>query len=365
VPEIHPKLVSYLRSAKKYAASDLHIVPQTPPNIRQDGKLKALVEAPLTPELTREMILSTLSPEKQRHLDTHGELDYAISLEHQGRFRVNAYRAQGNYEAVIRLLSNSVKSLKDLGLPDVARSLALEKDGLVLVAGETGSGKSTSLASMIDLINNERTKKRIFTIENPVEIIHTSNRALISQREVGIDTDSFSQALRSVLRQDPDVILIGEIRDKDTAEVALQAAQTGHLVLSTIHAGSAEETVNRYVNLFPPEDRDNMRQALAITLKGVLVQQLVVDKQLERMPALEVMVNTLRVRRRISGETSEPLKTILEEGGPHQMQSLEQDLVRLVQNNRISPETALMAANNRRALKLMLTKVSLINQALA
>jgi len=353
-----------MRSAKKYEASDLHIVPLTPPNIRQNGKLKALVESPLTPELTAQMILSTLTPDQQRYLDAHGELDYAISLEGTGRFRVNAYRAQGNYEAVIRLLSSTVKSLKELGLPDIARDFALEKDGLVLVAGETGSGKSTSLASMIDLINNERVKKRVFTIENPVEIVHQSNRALISQREVGIDTDSFAQALRSVLRQDPDVILIGEIRDKDTAEVALQAAQTGHLVFSTIHASSSEEAVNRYVNLFPPEDRENMRQALSISLRGILVQHLVVGKQMERLPAIEVLVNTLRVRRRIAGETSESLKTIIEEGGPHRMNSLEQELVRLVQKNRISVDVALRAANNPRALKLMLTKASLITQAL-
>lgn len=353
---IHPRLKTFLTTAINNDASDVHLKPNTAPHIRIKGVLKPVGEKPLSEAENEAMIFSTLSSEQQAYLQKHNEMDYAIFLENKGRFRVNTYRAQGRWESVMRLLPPEIKNMAQLHLPPVNRKLALLNDGLVLVAGDTGSGKSTTLAAMIDVINTERAKN-IITIENPVEAVHENKRSIISQREVGLDTDSFAQALRSVLRQDPDVILIGEIRDRDTAEAALQAAQTGHLVFATIHAGSSEEAVQRYLNLFPAEERESVRETLAVVTAGIVVQKLVLDTKRQRRPVQEVLVNTDRAARLIrDANHTEKYRHVIAEGAAHGMQTMEQVLVWMVQKKILDVNTALAAAPDTRTLRNELRK---------
>lgn len=341
------------------AASDIHFISEEQVYIRRKDELTPITEQVISAAQMKAMLLSNMPPKvKEEFLDT-GEADYAIypwGINEQ-RFRVNAFTAQGMAGAVMRLITNNVPSIEDLGLPDKLRELASSKDGLFLIAGATGSGKSTTLAAMIDYINVNH-EKRIFTIEDPVEILHRNKRSLLTQREVGQDTESFNRALRSAMRQNPDVILIGEIRDQATAEAAIQAAQTGHFVMSTIHAGTAEETLERFSNIFPAEDRENIKKTLAYTLRGIVAQRLVMDVDNERTPLLEIMSNTHRIERAIyeaaeGVEGAESVSRVIEESNMEGMQTIDQNLVDLVIEGRILPRTAMAQAVDR--LKLVQT----------
>jgi twitching motility protein PilT len=359
VPEINPRLKQFLAAAIKNKASDLHLQPQAKPYIRIDGKLRALGTDALSEEACKDIILSTLDEKLLRVLEEKLEIDYALNIPEMGRFRVNTFHAQGSYESVIRIVSLSPRSLVDLRIPESVKSLALHQDGLVLVAGSTGSGKSSTLAALIDVINST-SAKRIITIENPVEIIHTNKKSLITQREIGLDTVSFAGALRSALRQDPDVILVGEIRDKETAEAAVEAAQTGHLVFSTIHAGSSEETVIRLANLFPLEDRENIRDTLSAILRGVLVQKLIRDVDDKPLPVVEIMVNSTRMQDAIAGKaSSDSIQQIIEESGIHGMQTMDGALVDMVIQKMITRDTALVTARNSQWVQQKLKAVGL------
>lgn len=357
---IHPRLNTFLITAIKHESSDLHLLPGSAPQLRKKGKLRPVGEKALTEAEVKEMIFSTMSSEQQQFLHENHEIDYAIELPDKGRFRINAFQAQGQYAAAFRLLPLNVQTLEELNLPLIDRKLALAESGLVLVAGSTGSGKSTTVSAMID-VNNDQRAVRIITIENPVETVHRNRTAVISQREVGLDTDSFAKALRSVLRQDPDIIVIGEVRDRDTAEAAIYAAQTGHLVFATIHAGSSEEAVQRYINLFPHEEREVIRETLAVVLNGIVVQKLIMDVKRTRIPVQEVLVNTDRVSRLIrDAGHGEKYKKVITEGEAHGMQTMEQVLVRMVRNKQLDASEALKSAPDVRTVRTELRQLNLL-----
>jgi twitching motility protein PilT len=335
--------------------SDLHLKVGSPPLMRFDGVLGRVEgEEPLRPEETEAMAHHLMSEERWRDFLERNEADLAYSLPGVARFRVNVFRQRGSISAVLRLVRVGSPSFEDLGLPSVVRDLADEPRGLVLVTGPTGSGKTTTLSAMIEHINSTRSC-HIVTIEDPIEVIHPDQQAAVNQREVGVDTDSFITAMRAAMRQDPDVILIGEMRDTETVQAALAAAETGHLVLSTLHTIDTTETVNRIVDFFPPFQQQQVRVTLAGALNGVVCQRLVPRAGGGRVPALEVCVNTGRVAERIidSSKTYE-IEEVVADGSFYGMQTFDQALVTLVKDATVSVEDALETATNRHDFELAL-----------
>jgi twitching motility protein PilT len=329
--------------------SDLHLKVTSPAMVRVDGDLQPIEQRLLTDsDLETVLLLVTeRSPAKREGFYETGDLDTSYLAEGIGRFRVNGFRQRGAISFAFRFVPKEIPSYEKLGLPAGVGKLAEEHRGLVLVTGATGSGKSTSLAAMLNWINRNR-KQHIVTIEDPIEFIHDDWGSIVNQREVGLDTQSFKQALRRVLRQDPDVILIGELRDEETAQTALQAAESGHLVFSTLHTLDAAETIGRLIEFFPPQKQMMVREILAGVLRGVVSQRLLPRKDGGRVAAVEVMVNTARIADLIR----EPAKThgiteAIEEGGYHHMQSFAQHLVQLVVDEVVDLEVAAAAATNR------------------
>ncbi|MGH3035624.1 MAG: type IV pilus twitching motility protein PilT, partial [Gaiellaceae bacterium] len=312
--------------------SDLHLKVSSPAMVRVDGELRPVEQRLLTDsDLETVLLLVTdRSPAKREGFYETGDLDTSYLAEGIGRFRVNGFRQRGAISFAFRFVPKEIPSYEKLGLPAGVGKLAEEHRGLVLVTGATGSGKSTSLAAMLNWINRNR-KLHIVTIEDPIEFIHDDWGSIVNQREVGLDTESFKQALRRVLRQDPDVILIGELRDEETAQTALQAAESGHLVFSTLHTLDAAETIGRLIEFFPPQKQMMVREILAGTLRGVVSQRLLPRKDGGRVAAVEVMVNTARIADLIrEPEKTHGMTEAIEEGGYHHMQSFAQHLVELV-----------------------------------
>ena len=351
-------LESLLRYAVEHSASDIHLKVGSPPVVRIDG---TLVCVPGTPKLTPAelekvaMDLTEHVPVRRDELRDKGETDLAFPFRGVGRFRVNIFRQRGSASVVMRLVPNKIPALESLGLPPVVKSLAEEERGIVLVTGTTGSGKSTTMASMIDHLNRNHSR-HVLTIEDPIEFLHSDRRSIINQREIGNDTDDFSTALRRLLRQDPDVIMIGEIRDAETIETALNAAETGHMVISTLHTLNATETINRIIGLFPPHLQQQVRAMLASTLRGVISQRLVprIDGT-GRLAAVEVLVMTGRARDMIldPAETSR-IHEVIREGEYDGMQSYDQSLYNLVMKGLVSVDEAMRAATSKHDFKLML-----------
>ena len=337
-----PSLRDIVHTAIAHGASDVHIRSGAQPIIRVSGDLWPLDIPPLTDEQALELVLSAMDDERERRqfLDEH-ETDFAYSAPGIGRFRVNAYRARGGAAMVMRHVKEDIPSFADLGLPRVAHDLALMPSGLILVCGPTGSGKTTTLAAMIDAINEER-RCHILTIEDPIEFLHTNKAATISQRELHTDTLDFARALRSGMRQDPDVILVGEIRDVETLRTALQAAETGHLVLATLHARTVVDAVNRVIDIFPVEEQRQARLSIAESLQGVMCQHLVKSADGSgRTLLLEVGVGTPRVREAVADpEKTGRLQDIVADGQFYGMRTFEQDAVRLVMSGQITVEEA-------------------------
>jgi twitching motility protein PilT len=328
--------------------SDMHLKIASPAMARVDGALTPMEERLLT-ESDLETVLTVVSertPAKREHFYTAGELDTAYLAEGLGRFRVNGYRQRGAISFAFRFIPKEIPSFTKLGLPEGVGSLAEEHRGLVLVTGATGSGKSTTLAAMINSINRGR-QQHIVTIEDPIEFVHDDWGCIVNQREVGLDTDSYLEALRRVLRQDPDVILIGELRDEESARAALQAAESGHFVLSTLHTIDAAETIGRLVEFFPPAKQQMTRQILAGVLRGVVSQRLLPKKGGGRVAAVEVMVNTARIADLIRDGEIEKTTEAIEDGDFHNMQSFSQHLVQLVLDDLVEEEVAANAATNR------------------
>jgi twitching motility protein PilT len=329
-------------------ASDIHIRIGVRPTLRIDGVLRPIGEDHVTPQEMEEIMNQILSEDQKKRFLQRNELDLALSVSQMGRFRINFYRQRGTVGIAIRAVNTIIPSFEELNLPLVIKKLSDERRGLIILTGTTGCGKSTTLASMIDHINSTR-PENILTIEDPIEYIHRNKKSIISQREIGGDTESFVTALRHAFRQDPDVILIGEIRDLETMSIAVTASDTGHLVLTTLHTLNALETVNRIISFFPPHQHQQIRLLLAATLKAIICQRLLprCDGQ-GRVPAVEVLVNTGLIGEYIV----DPLKTTLipelVESGAIQygMQSFDQSIMDLYKKGMISYEEALIQATN-------------------
>jgi twitching motility protein PilT len=349
-----------LHEALQYVAdkegSDLHVKVGSPPMVRISGELEPLPDiAVLTPPDTEEALREILTdPARVQELEDEGEVDFASAIPGLARFRINAFRQRGSISFVCRRIPYGITSIEELGLPPAVRDTAEEPRGIVLVTGTTGSGKSTTLAAMVDHVN--RTLPRhIVTIEDPIEFLHGDKRSVINQREVGSDTASFGRALRRVLRQDPDIILIGEMRDEETVRTALSAAETGHLVLSTLHTADASETVNRVIDFFAPHEHRQVRAMLAATLRGVISQRLVPAIGGGRVAALEILRTTGRVRDAIidPNQTGQ-LGQIITEGAYYGMQTFDQALFEHVKAGKITREEAFAMASSPQDFKLLL-----------
>jgi twitching motility protein PilT len=345
-----------LRYLIQAEGSDLHLKVPAPPMARVHGLLGPLEneEALKPPDTERVLRYMLTDPSKLDEFDREGEVDFAYSIEGLARFRVNAFRQRGSVSLVCRAIPYSIRTIEQLNLPDVIRTLAEEERGIILLTGTTGSGKSTTLAAMIDHMN-QTMAKHVVTIEDPIEYLHRDRNSLINQREVGLDTTSFKRALRRVLRQDPDVILIGEMRDEETVQTALSAAETGHLVLSTVHTVDATESINRMLDFFPPHQHQQARAMIAGTLKGVVSQRLIPSADGGgRVAVCEILVMTGRVRDMILDPTQTGrLHEVIQEGEYYGMQTFDQALLGHLQAGRISMEEALKASTHPHDFKLL------------
>lgn len=343
--------------------SDLHISVGLPPVIRVHGKLIRVDCAPLSKEDVQKIIMSLLTNEQRRNLEQNWELDCSYGLHGIGRFRVNVYREKGNFAIAFRTITSDIPTFDQLCLPDIVREIAERPRGLILVTGPTGSGKSTTLAAMIDHINSTRTE-HILTIEDPIEYIHTSKRSIVHQRELSQDTRSFNNALKSALREDPDIILVGEMRDLETISLALTAAETGHLVMGTLHTSSASQTVDRIVDVFPGEQQQQIRIQLSNSLIAVFSQTLVprisVDgKRNGRVLAQEIMLVTPAIANLIREGKTAQVYSAIQTGSKDKMQTLEHSLKTLYTNKLISYEDALAKTSRLDDLKRMLSTSTL------
>jgi len=351
----------FLRALVDSGGSDLHCKVGSPPRIRVDGRLRKLQVRPLTAADTNHMVGQVLRADLVQDFDRTNEADFAWSVQGVGRFRVNAFRARGSAGLVFRRVSVGAIPLDELGLPPVLASLALEPRGLVLVTGPTGSGKTTTLAGMIDLINEQR-EVHVVTIEDPIEVLHFDKQAMINQREVRVDTGDFSVALRAAMRQDPDVILVGEMRDMETVKAALAAAETGHFVMSTLHTTDAQETVNRVIDFFPPHEQKQIRLSLAGALRGIVCQRLVPRADGEgRCVAMEVCINTGRVADAIAdSDKTSGIGQLIAEGTYYGMQTFDQHLVSLIRDGVVSLDAAMMASTSPHDLTVELRRLGLV-----
>lgn len=348
-------VVKLLRYMTEEEASDLHLKPGQPPVVRVDGELRHAPFEPLTRDDAEAAAAQLLSKHKADEFRTTNEADAAFSLTEVGRFRVNAFRQRGSVGLAIRRIRTDIPTFEELALPPAAQALAQEHRGLVLVTGPAGTGKTTTIAAMLGWINTYRTA-HIVTIEDPIEILHRDDRSIVDQREIGLDTSSYRSALRHVVRQDPDVIFIGEVRDVETVEAAIQAAETGHLVISTLHTLDATETVNRMIDLFPTGMQRQVRTALASSLRGVLCQRLVPRADgTGRVPAVEVLINTGRVAEKIlHSEHTWEIPDVIAEGDYYGMQTFDQALVELVRSGLVNPADAAIAASQPHDFELKL-----------
>ncbi len=322
-------------------ASDLHLTTGSPPVIRMNGVLHRLEDYPqLEPDHLQRMVYSILTQRQRERLEQDLELDVSYALPGKGRFRVNVYFQRDALGAAFRMIPFEIKTVQQLGLPQQVGDFARLPRGLVLVTGPTGSGKSTSLAALVDIVNSER-DEHIMTVEDPIEFLHKHKRCIVNQREVGHDTHSFADALKHVLRQDPDVILVGEMRDLETIQTALTAAETGHLVFATLHTQDAPQTIDRVIDVFPPFQQQQVRVQLAVTLQGVVTQQLLpTADRMGRVAAAEIMVATPAIRNLIREAKIHQIYSSMQAGAKHGMHTMDQHLGELVRTGRITYETA-------------------------
>jgi twitching motility protein PilT len=338
-----------LRKAYSLDASDLHIKVGSPPILRIYGELTPMTsEKKITNEDALKIATSVMTPHQLEIFKKKNDIDLAYSMPGLGRFRCNVFLQRGTIGIVFRVIPIKIPSIDELNLPDIIKKIAMEKRGLILVTGTTGSGKSTTLAAMIDLINSNRTE-HIITIEDPIEYLHRDKKSIINQREIGSDTESFSKALRQALRQDPDIILVGEMRDFETIQTCLVAAETGHLVLSTLHTIDAAETINRIISVFPPYQHKQVRLQLSSVLKSVISMRLLPKADGRgRVPAVEVLLSTATIRDCIiDPDKTKSIPDVIEQGAVHYgMQTFDQSLFKLYKSGLITYEEALKQASN-------------------
>ena len=341
-------------------ASDLHLKAGTPPVVRVDGVLYTLDEPPPSAQQLRDVCNQLLNEEQRLYFSTHNEIDFAFGVSGLARFRANIFMQRGTVALALRHVPVEVPTLEDLKLPNVVRELAFSPRGLVLVTGRTGSGKSTTLAAMIDAINKVTTRN-IITVEDPIEFLHRDRLSFIHQREVGLDTRSFHDGLRYVLRQDPDVILVGEIRDLETMSTALMAADTGHLVMSTLHTTDVVQTLQRVISFYPPHQHDEIRMSIASNLRAVISQRLIARRDgAGRVPAAEVMITTPTIREFMLNPEKVPMihSAVAEGTTQYGMQTFDQSVLTLLREGLISEEEALKNCNNPNELALKLKGIS-------
>jgi twitching motility protein PilT len=354
-----------LRRAVELGASDVHLKTGQPPVIRRDGALEPLPELPALADDDLEGVVATVTsgvPKKRAAFDETGDLDVAYQDADLPRFRVNAFRQRGSISLAFRVIPGYAPSFEQLGLPPGVARLAQEHRGLILVTGATGSGKTTTLAAIVDEINRTR-KQHIITIEDPIEIVHPDHGCIVNQREIGLDTESFGQALRRALRQDPDTILIGELRDAETAQTALQAAESGHCVLSTLHTIDAAETVGRMIEFFPPEKQLLIRSIMAGVLRGVISQRLLPKIGGGRVAAVEVMIANARIADLIREGRTDEIEDAIGDGEFFQMQTFSQSLIALVLDGKVEREVAANAATNRHDFLIALEQAIKLRQS--
>jgi twitching motility protein PilT len=343
-------IIGLLEETVRKGASDLHLLEGLPPTLRVDGDLLPLGAKPLT-SADLYSFLDQLLPEDRKNMFLkEKELDFAYEFKGRARFRINLYVQRGSIAFAIRFIPYEIPKLEDLNLPPVLKELTRRQSGLILVTGPTGSGKSTTLASMINLINEERSL-HVVTIEDPIEYVYAPRRCVISQREVGEDTHSFGNALKHVLRQDPDVILIGEMRDLETMQAAITAAETGHLVFSTLHTTSAPQTVDRIIDVFPPHQQSQIRSQLSITLEAVITQRLLKRAGGGRVPACEILIATPALRNLIREGKTHQIYSLMELGREYGMQTMEDALNDLLRKRQITREEASSVAKMVEYLK--------------
>lgn len=341
VAELH--IDDLLIETSQRSASDLHLSEGLPPVIRHDGRLVRLNYEPLTGQDIQRLVYEVLNNQQIQWFEKVRELDFSYDIKGTGRYRFNVYRQRGTIAAAMRAIPNRIPSLDELRLPNMLRDLTRRPSGLVLVTGATGMGKSTTLASMIDIINRER-DCHVMTIEDPIEYIHGHGRAMVNQRELGQDTNSFENALRAVLREDPDVILIGEMRDLETISAAITLAETGHLVFATLHTRNAPQTIDRLVDVFPPHQQDQIKVQLANSLEAIVAQQLLPRVGGGRVPSVEIMLANSAVRNLVREGRTEQLYSCIETGAQFGMQTMDRSLVQLVRMGAITIDGARAAS---------------------
>ncbi|MFW5787249.1 MAG: type IV pilus twitching motility protein PilT [Halanaerobiales bacterium] len=342
------------------AISDLHITVNSKPIVRYNGKLQILNSYPDKFSFKDlEIIGKELTDDEQwQEFQNKGELDFSYSVPGFSRFRVNLYQQRGAISLALRVIPREIPTIDELDLPQVLKKLALQRMGLIICTGPTGSGKSTTLAAMIDEINTKKSK-HILTLEDPIEYLHQHQKSIVHQREVGIDTNSFAEGLRAALRQDPDVILVGEMRDLETISIALEAAETGHLVLATLHTNSAPKTIDRIIDVFPGNQQEQVRIQLSSTLRGVISQQLLPKADKEgRVAAMEILIGTQAVKNIIREGKSHQLKSVMQTGSKYGMIVMNNYLIKLYQKGLIDRETALRRADNPEYVKKRIDHLS-------
>jgi len=331
-------------------ASDLFFTCNAPIKIKIEGQIMPVNKQILAPEVVRQTALGIMNPEQRVYFERELEIDFAIAEPGLGRFRVNVFHQRGYPAMVLRYITQEMPKLADLGVPDIVRDLTMLKRGLVLMVGATGSGKSTTLAAMINY-RNENSSDHIVSIEDPIEFLHTNKRSIVNQREVGSDTHSYERALRSVMRQAPDVILIGEIRDRESMQAALNLAGTGHLVLATLHANNTAETLDRIINMFPREQHSQIFLDLSQYLRAILAQRLVMGKDSRRVAAVEVMINTPHISELIKKGDVTSIKEAIFQSSERGIQSFDMALLELHKKGRVGLEEALQYADSRTNLE--------------
>ncbi len=356
-----------LKILVEQGGTDLHVTTNSPPQIRIDGKLVPLQMPPLASPETKQLAYSVMTDNQKHRFEETQELDFSFGVRGLARFRANVFQQRGAVSAAYRTIPWEIKSFHDLGLPEVIAELCNKPRGLVLVTGPTGSGKSTTLAAMIDKVNNER-HEHIVTIEDPVEYLHSHKKCIVNQRELHADTQSFANALKSVLRQDPDVVLIGEMRDLETIEAALRIAETGHLTFATLHTNSAVQTINRIIDVFPPHQQSQIRAQLSFVIEGILCQTLLPRTSGKgRALAMEILVPNPAVRNLIREDKIHQLYSAMQTGqAQHGMQTFNQALATLYFRKQITLQTALSRSSKQEELQEMINRgAGLLNQPAA
>ncbi len=357
--QAHKDFIKYLKAVVDLDASDLHLKAGSPARVRVTGRMRPTKSEKLSSKQIEDLVMPMLSEPQKQFLHVHGAVDLAYELEGSDRFRINIFRQRGRLSLAARRVPRIIPEFKDLHLPEMVQKIAEYRQGLVLVSGITGAGKSTTLAAMLEHINRNRSC-HIVTIEDPIEFLFEDKKAFINQREVGIDVSTFDDALRYLMREDPDVVLIGEMRDKLSFAAALRAAETGHLVFATVHSSSTYQTITRILELFPQEERGLARQSLCFNLRAIISLKLMasIGEGIDRVPATEIMLNTATVRKMLEDERDADIADIIRTSAPEGMQDFNSSLLELIEKEWVDPRVAYDYSQNPDELKMRIKGIS-------